>query len=221
MFKELDELRNLLTVLQNKVNELESKYKEAITNKDQIISDLLLQLKSKPEAKPISEQKSDRVPDLEKDNDLTLDFDLDEDLALDKDIDLEKNKDLAVDFDLDEYLALDKDVLLGKDKDFELFRDNGKDNRNIDLNSSYDWMRDRPGMAVDSIRKAFSLNDRILLTNELFSGDGEAFDSMLGLIDNSENFTQVVDHCIKNYPQWDLNSQSVYRFFMEVRRRLI
>ena len=89
----------------------------------------------------------------------------------------------------------------------------------------YDWEVDYPADYVDDVYKAISFNDRFEFIKELFnlSGDlGEAeylFKDTLDDINEMENFKQVVAYIRHRFPNWDEQSDEVYRFYMAVRRR--
>lgn len=89
----------------------------------------------------------------------------------------------------------------------------------------YDWEVDYPASYVEDVYKAISFNDRYEFIKELFnmSGDlGEAeclFKDTLDDINEMENFKQVVAYIRHRFPQWDEQSDEVYRFYMAVRRK--
>lgn len=82
------------------------------------------------------------------------------------------------------------------------------------------WRKDIPGSAVKNVLSAISLNDRILFIRSLFDEDAAAFSSMAETVNSSESFEQAVDAIKEAHPEWDYNSDTVYRFMMAVRRRL-
>ena len=82
------------------------------------------------------------------------------------------------------------------------------------------WRKDMPGSQVRDIRSAISLNDRIIFINYLFKEDPMAFQESLTKINQMESLDQVVEYICTDYPQWDLNSEVVYRFMMAVRRKV-
>lgn len=82
------------------------------------------------------------------------------------------------------------------------------------------WRKDMPGSQVRDIRSAISLNDRIIFINYLFKEDPMAFQESLTKINQMENLDQVVEYICTDFPEWDLNSEVVYRFMMAVRRKV-
>ena len=82
------------------------------------------------------------------------------------------------------------------------------------------WRTDMPGSPVRDIRSAISLNDRILFINYLFGEDPIAFQEMLTQLNAMTSFNEAVDAVITAHPEWDLESDTVYRFMMALRRRL-
>lgn len=88
------------------------------------------------------------------------------------------------------------------------------------LASKEAWRTDLPGTKVSDIRSAISLNDRILFINHLFGEDPAAFKEALTSLNAMDNFDQAVDYLASIHPEWNMESDTVYRFMMAVRRRL-
>ena len=88
------------------------------------------------------------------------------------------------------------------------------------LASKEAWRTDIPGTKVSDIRSAISLNDRILFINHLFGEDPAAFKEALTALNAMENFNQAADYIASIHPEWNMESDTVYRFMMAVRRRL-
>ena len=82
------------------------------------------------------------------------------------------------------------------------------------------WRTDMPGTPVKDIRSAISLNDRILFINMLFGQDPMAFQDALTKINQMASLDEVVDFVMNERPEWDLESETVYRFMMAVRRKI-
>ena len=82
------------------------------------------------------------------------------------------------------------------------------------------WRTDMPGTQVKDIRSAISLNDRILFINMLYAQDPMAFQDALTRINQMASLDEVVDYVVTERPEWDLESETVYRFMMAVRRKI-
>lgn len=82
------------------------------------------------------------------------------------------------------------------------------------------WRTDMPGAPVKDIRSAISLNDRVIFINYLFNEDPMAFQEALTKINQMESLDQVVEFALTSHPEWDMDSEVVYRFMMAVRRRV-
>ncbi len=83
----------------------------------------------------------------------------------------------------------------------------------------YDWEVDIPGAFIDDIWDGIGLNDRMLFLRELFDGNEEGFRETVAALNNMERLAQVTEFIRERYPQWDEESDEVYRFYMTVRRR--
>ena len=95
-----------------------------------------------------------------------------------------------------------------------------------DINSLYTkealapiWMLDKPGPFIDDIREAISLNDRLVYVNDLFGQEVDMYEDMIAKINKMSSLADVLDYARSMFPDWDEGSDSVYRFYMTVRRR--
>lgn len=82
------------------------------------------------------------------------------------------------------------------------------------------WRTDMPGSPVKDVRSAISLNDRIIFINYLFDEDPVLFQETITRINTMTTLDQVVEALRAERPEWDFNSELVYRFMMAVRRRV-
>ena len=85
---------------------------------------------------------------------------------------------------------------------------------------THPWRTDMPGSPVKDVRSAISLNDRIIFINHLFNEDPIIFQETITRINTMTVLDQVVDMLKGEHPEWDFNSELVYRFMMAVRRRI-
>lgn len=82
------------------------------------------------------------------------------------------------------------------------------------------WRSDRPGTPVKDIRAAIALVDRALFINRLFGEDAMKFMDTLNHINQMSNLDEAVEYLAATYPEWDFDSDVVYRFMMAVRRKI-
>lgn len=82
------------------------------------------------------------------------------------------------------------------------------------------WRTDRPGMPVKNIISAISLNDRVLLINVLFGEDPMLFQETIAKFNAMGSLSEALAFISENHPDWDMNSEPVYRLMMAVRRKL-
>ena len=76
-----------------------------------------------------------------------------------------------------------------------------------------------PGAPVKDILSAISLNDRVQFINVLFKEDPAAFQQARARINLMDTLDEVVEYVTSEY-DWDMNSQTVYRFMMAARRKV-
>lgn len=84
----------------------------------------------------------------------------------------------------------------------------------------FQWMIDIPGSKVANVISAISLNDRVLLINTLFKENPELFQQTISKFNNMESLSEAISYVLVTFPEWNLNSDVVYRLMMAVRRRL-
>lgn len=82
------------------------------------------------------------------------------------------------------------------------------------------WRTAMPGTAVKDVRSAISLNDRVLFIRELFGGDAGLFQKAVDDINAMGSLDEMVSYVNERHPGWDLDSDTVYRLMMAVRRKL-
>ena len=85
---------------------------------------------------------------------------------------------------------------------------------------NYAWRKDLPGLPVRDIRSAIALNDRVLFINNLFQQDAVRFQNEINTLNSLESFPEAENYLRANFPQWNYDSDIVYRFMMAVRRKL-
>lgn len=83
------------------------------------------------------------------------------------------------------------------------------------------WMTDMPGLKIDSIQEGVSINDRLFFINELFDSDEDQYELTIERIDGMHSLREVLSEMRETFPEWDENSDAVYRFYMTVRRRFV
>lgn len=82
------------------------------------------------------------------------------------------------------------------------------------------WRTAMPGAAVKDVRSAISLNDRVLFIRELFGGNAGLFQKAVDDINAMGSLDEMVAYVNERHPGWDLDSDTVYRLMMAVRRKL-
>ena len=82
------------------------------------------------------------------------------------------------------------------------------------------WKTDMPGTPVKNVLSAISLNDRIHFVKALFADDSALFQQTIMALNSMSSFDEAVQHITSSFPDWKMNSDTVYRFMMAVRRKL-
>ena len=82
------------------------------------------------------------------------------------------------------------------------------------------WEIDMPGSPVANILSAISLNDRLLFINTLFKKDPVLFQNSIKDFNAMDSLQQALEYISENFAEWPMESDTVYRFMMAVRRKL-
>lgn len=82
------------------------------------------------------------------------------------------------------------------------------------------WRKDMPGPEVKDVRSAISLNDRVMFISTLFRDDSMLFQDVINRISALTTLEKAVQYLKENFPEWDMDSELVYRFMMSVRRKI-
>lgn len=82
------------------------------------------------------------------------------------------------------------------------------------------WKTAMPGTPVKNVISAISLNDRVLFINTLFKEDPMAFQEAIAAFNAMSSFDEAEEYVRANHPDWNLNSDLVFRLMMAVRRKL-
>ncbi len=68
-----------------------------------------------------------------------------------------------------------------------------------------------------TLRKAYGLNDKFLMTRDLFDGDGEAFEEAISALDECESLDDCMIYIAENY-EWNPDSEGA-KFIMQMLER--
>lgn len=82
------------------------------------------------------------------------------------------------------------------------------------------WRNDIPGPEVKDVRSAISLNDRVMFISTLFRDDSMLFQDVVSRINSLNNLDKIVPYLEETFPEWNMESDLVYRFMMAVRRKV-
>ena len=82
------------------------------------------------------------------------------------------------------------------------------------------WKTAIPGSPVKNVISAISLNDRVLFINTLFKEDPIAFQDAIAAFNAMSSFAEAEEYVRTSHPEWNLNSDLVFRLMMAVRRKL-
>lgn len=82
------------------------------------------------------------------------------------------------------------------------------------------WYRDMPGAEVKSLRSAIALGDQVMFIKRLFRGDAALYQDTIEKLNSMTGLKTAVEYISQTFPEWDMESDDVYRFMMAVRRKI-
>lgn len=89
----------------------------------------------------------------------------------------------------------------------------------VPYSSDPEWMKDMPGMPVDDLRMAVTLNDKLFFIRELFNGDEDQYRISIDKLNDFNSFSQALEYTRDAFQDWNEESDAAYRFYMTLRRR--
>lgn len=82
------------------------------------------------------------------------------------------------------------------------------------------WLHDMPGSEVKSLRSAIALGDQVLFIRRLFREDSALYQDTIDKLNSMSTLREAVAYISSTFPEWDTESEDVYRFMMAVRRKI-
>ncbi len=82
------------------------------------------------------------------------------------------------------------------------------------------WLHDIPGPEVKSLRSAIALGDQVLYIKRLFRNDSALYQDSIDKLNSMTTLKEAVEYLSSTFPEWDTESEDVYRFMMSVRRKI-
>ena len=202
----LSEVRELISDLRQRIECLEkmvAEYEQGLDSEDIDIEPIDLDIEE-----PEVEQEVERVaePEIEQEVESEVEQEAIGDLPEDICMEQEPVQEAAPE---EGHATTSEEETEKEEDDIPVF----EDNRQL-------WWTDMPGSPVRDIRSAISLNDRILYINTLFNEDPMIFQDAVNAINGMNSLREVVGYVKERFPQWNLDSETVYRFMMAARRRV-
>ena len=206
----LSEVRELISDLRQRIECLEkmvAEYEQGLDSEDIDLEPIDLDIEE-----PEVEQEVERVaePEIEQEVESEVEQEVDQEAIGDLPEDICMEQEPVQEAAPEEGHATTSEEETEKEEDdIPVF----EDNRQL-------WWTDMPGSPVRDIRSAISLNDRILYINTLFNEDPMIFQDAVNAINGMNSLREVVGYVKERFPQWNLDSETVYRFMMAARRRV-
>ncbi len=133
--------------------------------------------------------------------------------------DISENDCSLTSFSVNDHKKEKETVAIDDEEEFEFFPDSGESILDVARGKKPAWMTDIPGPKITDITDGITLNDKLLYIKELFNGDEQQYRLSLQKINEMTSLEEVMDYTKNAFPDWDENSSSVYRFYMNIRRK--
>lgn len=82
------------------------------------------------------------------------------------------------------------------------------------------WMCDMPGERVSNVKEAVSLNDKFYFVSVLFRNDLNLYETAMEKVQSMNTLDELISFMEQEFPEWDPDSEEVYKFIMTVRRKI-
>ncbi len=107
-----------------------------------------------------------------------------------------------------------------EDIEFELFDDTADTILDAAMKAKPNWKKDYPGTRINDMNEGITFNDKIVFLNDLFYGDTDQYRLSISRLNEFTNLNEAVEYLRMAFPEWNENSDTVYRFYMILRRKL-
>lgn len=104
--------------------------------------------------------------------------------------------------------------------EFELFDDTADTILDAAIKAKPNWKKDYPGTRIRDINEGITFNDKIVFLNDLFYGDTDQYRLSMSRLNEFTTLNEAVEYLRMAFPEWNENSDTVYRFYMILRRKL-
>lgn len=84
----------------------------------------------------------------------------------------------------------------------------------------YAWQTATPASPLSNILSGISLKERSLFINVLFKEDAQKFIDTIAAFNAMGSLSEAENHIRKNFPDWKMDSDVIFRLMMAVRRKL-
>jgi len=121
------------------------------------------------------------------------------------------------------HISTEPEQILSKafleEEDLELFSDSINSFHEVPKRTNIAWKGNILGPRVDDLNQAITLNDKLFFTKNLFNNDNEQYRLSIQKLNEMESMDEALDYTRAAFPDWDEDSDIIYRFYMILRRR--
>ncbi|MEN6619011.1 MAG: hypothetical protein ABFC28_05890 [Rikenellaceae bacterium] len=106
-----------------------------------------------------------------------------------------------------------------EEEELELFYDGRTSILDAAESANIAWKTDIPGTKIENLNSAITLNDKLFFIKGLFNDDEEQYRLSVQKINDMESMDEALEYTRAAFPDWDEESNIIYRFYMILRRK--
>ena len=106
-----------------------------------------------------------------------------------------------------------------EEEEIELFQDTRSSIMDIPKRNNISWKGNILGPKVDDLNSAITLNDKLFFIKALFNNDEDQYKLSIQRLNEMHSMDEALEYTRAAFPDWDEESNTIFRFYMILRRR--
>ena len=106
-----------------------------------------------------------------------------------------------------------------EEEEIELFQDTRSSIMDIPKRNNISWKGNILGPKVDDLNSAITLNDKLFFIKALFNNDEDQYKLSIQRLNEMRSMDEALEYTRAAFPDWDEESNTIFRFYMILRRR--
>ncbi len=210
---DIEEIKNLIQKFKDdeSISQIEM---DLLLSKIRNLYDILLIIESENKEKSVLKKDLSKK-EVDKDEKDEKTVERSDDFSLEEPYNLERVDNQAEELDSPDSEDEDKNIEIIADKYQSTSSRNESIGEKTNVQDVSSKLQSKP---LEDIKKAIGINDRFLFIKELFEGNANIYNETIDIINNADNYIEVLNHLKANY-DWDYKSDVVIYFLDIVKRK--